>query len=130
MTHATQPHIVKARAERPASTHAPFVWGGKTWSVRALLIELSCARHHVTAGVHDECCLNPPHGLQGQPVSSGNGLSDATLNNILKNGRLTNRSHSGILDVVARQVASSQRLEGVEMTSADVRKILDGRPGT
>lgn len=52
------------------------------------------------------------------------------LSTILALGTRSQMSPSAILDSVARQVASSQRLEGVEVTASDVRQILHGRYGT
>lgn len=68
-----------------------------------------------------------PLGVPGDSTAI-DAQRSAMLTNILRNGRIHNFSPSVILDIVANQVSSSQRLEGVEMTSSDVRTILDGRP--
>lgn len=57
-------------------------------------------------------------------------LDPALLGQVLQKGRLKGVSPSGILDIAARHVASSQRLEGVNVTSQAIREILDGRSST
>lgn len=57
-------------------------------------------------------------------------LEGEMLSNVLAKGRLKKDDPSGILDVVARHVANSQQLEGIDVTSDSIRKHLNGRSST